>query len=153
MPKQPETRPLSLERLVNEVKGIYAGLVMIETKCVDVDSNCGSAIDPHGRMTAEQWQALIGLHRTLLHEHHDFFLASQHPSATPQLILAPKYAMPARMWENGIHSFLEMLRGRLPHSFEHMLTFIYMDYSMMGLLLETVPVFEETWCNVQQEEA
>jgi hypothetical protein len=26
-----------------------------------------------------QWQALIALHHTLLHEHHDFFFASQHP--------------------------------------------------------------------------
>jgi hypothetical protein len=33
----------------------------------------------------EQWPALIALHRTLLHEHRDFFLASQHPSASPAL--------------------------------------------------------------------
>ena len=78
--------------------------------------------------------ALIALHRTLLHEHHDFFLASQHPSASPPLKrLALKYAMPARMWKHGIHSFLELLRHRLPHSLEHMLTFIYLAYSMMAL--------------------
>ena len=48
----------------------------------------------------EQWQVLIALHRTLLHEHHDFFLAAQHPSANPALRypLASKYAMPAQMW-------------------------------------------------------
>ncbi|KAI5803769.1 hypothetical protein EDC01DRAFT_469129, partial [Geopyxis carbonaria] len=46
--------------------------------------------------TYEQWQALIALHRTLLHEHHDFFLASQHPSASPSLErLASEYAMNA----------------------------------------------------------
>jgi hypothetical protein len=89
---------------------------------------------------------LIALHRTLLHEHHDFFLASQHPSASPSLKkLAHKYAMPARMWRHGIHSFLELLRHRLPHSLEHMLTFIYLAYSMMALLYETVPAFENTW--------
>ncbi|KAK3933508.1 hypothetical protein QBC46DRAFT_401949 [Diplogelasinospora grovesii] len=49
------------------------------------------------------------------------------------------------MWRNGIYSFLKMLRHRLPHSFEHMLTFIYMAYSIIGLLLKTVPVFEEIW--------
>ncbi|KAK3934165.1 hypothetical protein QBC46DRAFT_274365 [Diplogelasinospora grovesii] len=51
-------------------------------------------------MTAEQWQALIGLHRTLLHEQHDFFLASQHPPATPQLRrLAPKLSRkPVLVW-------------------------------------------------------
>ena len=42
--------------------------------------------------------ALIALHRTLLYEHHDFFLASQHPSASAALRrLATKYDMPARM--------------------------------------------------------
>jgi hypothetical protein len=76
----------------------------------------------------------------------DFFLASQHPSASPALRrLASKYAMPARMWRHGIHSFLELLRHRLPASLEHMLTFIYLAYSMMALLYETVPAFEETW--------
>ncbi|KAF4480630.1 Telomerase-binding protein EST1A [Colletotrichum fructicola Nara gc5] len=53
--------------------------------------------------------------------------------------------MPARMWRHGIHSFLELLRHRLPASLEHMLTFIYLAYSMMALLYETVPTFEDTW--------
>lgn len=39
---QPETRPISQEQLVNEVKGIYAGLVMVEKKCVEVP--CLSAL-------------------------------------------------------------------------------------------------------------
>lgn len=34
---QPETRPISHNQLVVEVKGIYAGLGMVERKCVDVD--------------------------------------------------------------------------------------------------------------------
>jgi hypothetical protein len=29
---QPATRPITQEQLVNEVKGIYAGLVMVEKK-------------------------------------------------------------------------------------------------------------------------
>ncbi len=33
--KQPETRPISQEQLVAEVKGIYAGLVMVESKCIE----------------------------------------------------------------------------------------------------------------------
>ena len=36
MLRQPETRPITQEQLVNEVKGIYAGLVMVEKKCVEV---------------------------------------------------------------------------------------------------------------------
>ncbi|KAI0400936.1 hypothetical protein F4802DRAFT_465890 [Xylaria palmicola] len=142
--KQPETRPISQEQLVAEVKGIYAGLMMVESKCIEVDNAQSSQNDT--KLNNEQWQALIALHRTLLHEHHDFFLASQHPSASPALKrLASKYAMPARMWRHGIHSFLELLRYRLPGSLEHMLTFIYLAYSMMALLFETVPAFEDTW--------
>lgn len=36
--RQPETRPISQEQLVAEVKGIYAGLVMVEGKCIQVDA-------------------------------------------------------------------------------------------------------------------
>ncbi|KAF4466808.1 hypothetical protein FALBO_6334 [Fusarium albosuccineum] len=143
---QPETRPISQDQLVAEVKGIYAGLVMVETKCIEVDNAQSSNTDANSKLNNEQWQALIALHRTLLHEHHDFFLASQHPSASPALRrLASKYAMPARMWRHGIHSFLELLRHRLPASLEHMLTFLYLAYSMMALLYETIPAFEDTW--------
>ncbi|KAK2021895.1 hypothetical protein LX32DRAFT_645989 [Colletotrichum zoysiae] len=146
MIKQPETRPISQEQLVAEVKGIYAGLVMVESKCIEVDNAQSSTKDTSPKLNNEQWQALIALHGTLLHEHHDFFLASQHPSASPALRrLASENAMPARMWRHGIHSFLELLCHRLPASLEHMLTFIYLAYSMMGLLYETVPTFEDTW--------
>ncbi|SLM39765.1 DNA/RNA-binding domain, Est1-type [Lasallia pustulata] len=148
---QPETRPISHAQLAVEVKGIYAGLLMVETKCVDVDEKQSIAAqekDParQTKLSNEQWQALIALHRTLLHEHHDFFLASQHPSAGPALTrLAAQYSMPARMWRHGIHSFLEVLRHRLPDSLDHMLAFIYIAYSMMALLYETVTAFEDTW--------
>ncbi len=69
---QPETRPISQEQLVDEVKGIYAGLVMVEKKCVELD-NQQAQNQANGRqvkLSHEQWQALIALHRTLLHEHH-----------------------------------------------------------------------------------
>ncbi|UZP43647.1 hypothetical protein NXS19_011459 [Fusarium pseudograminearum] len=147
MMRQPETRPISQDQLVAEVKGIYAGLVMVETKCIEVNNTLSAPnTEANNKLHNEQWQALIALHRTLLHEHHDFFLASQHPSASPALRrLASKYAMPARMWRHGIHSFLELLRHRLPSSIEHMLSFIYLAYSMMALLYETVSAFEDTW--------
>ncbi|KAL9112830.1 MAG: hypothetical protein Q9227_002907 [Pyrenula ochraceoflavens] len=62
---QPETRPITQDQLVNEVKGIYAGLVMVEKK--------------------------------------------------------------------------------LPDSLDHMLAFVYLSYSMMALLKESITSFEETW--------
>ena len=152
MVRQPDTKPISQDQLVAEVKGIYAGLVMVEGKCIQVDlkqAQLAREVPPGQQPPAlsnEQYQALIALHRTLLHEHHDFFLASQHPSASSAVKrLAVKYAMPARLWRHGIHSFLELLRNRLPLSLDYMLAFIYLAYSMMTLLLETVPTFKDTW--------
>jgi hypothetical protein len=154
--REPEARSITLEQLIAEVKGIYAGLVMIEARCIEVDTKqaeilasvkgSGHKGNSHARLEDEQYKALIALHKALLNEHHDFFLASQHPSASPALRrLAAKYAMPARMWRHGIHSFLELLRHRLPHSLDHMLAFIYIAYSMIALLYETVRSFKDTW--------
>ncbi|KAI3322891.1 hypothetical protein HD806DRAFT_544952 [Xylariaceae sp. AK1471] len=142
--KQPETHPISQKQLVAEVKGIYARLIMVETKSIEVIHTESTRSDT--KLNNEQWQALTALQRALLHEHHDFFLASQHPSASQALKrLASKYAMPARMWRYGIHSYLELLRRDLPGSLENILTFIYLAYSMIALLYETVPAFEDTW--------
>lgn len=80
---------------------------MVENKCIEVENaqNSLNNDSTSPQLNTDQWKALIDLHRTLLHEHHDFFLASQHPSASPALRrLASKYAMPARMWRHGIHS-------------------------------------------------
>lgn len=48
--------------------------------------------------------------------------------------------MPARMWRHGIHSFMD-----LPDPQDYMLAFIYLEYSMMAFMYETVPAFEDTW--------
>ncbi len=144
MLKQPISSPISQGQLANEIKGIYGGLVMVEAKCMSIDEN--QAKDLTKTLNTEQWQALIALHRTLLYEHHDFLMATQHPSATPAIRgLATKYHMLARMWRHGIHSFLEVLRHRRPESQEYMLAFIYLAYQMMALLYETVPAFTDTW--------
>jgi hypothetical protein len=141
---QPEFSPISQEQLAADVKGIYAGLVMVEAKCINIDAQ--KASHPHEELSTEQWQALVALHRTLLFEHHDFLMATQHPSANPASIgLAQKYSMPARMWRHGIYAFLEVLKHRRPYSQEYMLAFIYLAYQMMSLLLETVPGFTDTW--------
>lgn len=65
---QPETRPISHEHLVVEVKGIYAGLVMVEAKCIDIDERQSAAAqekDPLQRthLKNDQWQSLIALHK------------------------------------------------------------------------------------------
>lgn len=146
--KQPETQPISQDQLIAEVKGIYSGLVTVESRCIDVDSAQTSLQDGQDapKLTDDQWQALISLHRALLHEHHVFFLASQRPSTGPAFRrVASKYAMPSRMWRHDTHSFLELLRHRLPGSSEYMSSSIDSVYGMMALLHETVPAFEDTW--------
>jgi hypothetical protein len=142
---EPDSRGISQEQLATEVKTIYNALTTLETKCIKVDKEQAIA-SQKGPIAANTWRVLIGIHRHLLNDHHDFFLASQHPSASAPLHrLALKYSMPARMWKHGIHGFLELLRAQLPHSLEFMISFIYLAYQMMSLLLETVPSFEETW--------
>lgn len=69
---QPHSSPISKEQLAAEVKGIYAGLVMVEAKCTSIDN--AQAADTKSTLEPEQWQALIALHRTLLYEHHDFLM-------------------------------------------------------------------------------
>lgn len=117
---------------------------MVEKKCIEI---VDGQLKSQNKLTKEQWQALIALHRTLLNEHHDFFSASHHPVTRGHELreLAARYAMPARMWRHGIHAFLELLRHKLPDSLEHMVSFLYLSYSMMALLKETVPEFIETW--------
>jgi hypothetical protein len=147
---QPDNNPISREQLASEAKSIYAGLTMVETKCIHVDGAQAAAAqdssNPNHKLASDHWQALIALHRTLLHEHHDFFLTSQHPSASPALRrVAAKHSMPARMWKHGIHSFLEVLRCHLPNSIDYMLSFICLAYQIVALLYETVPDFKDTW--------
>lgn len=145
---QPDTRPIGQQQLVAEVKGIYKSLFLIESKCIEVDGSQSAYEDGESvpELSDEQWKTLSAMHQALLHEHHDFFLASQHPYASAQMKgLASKYSLPARMWRHGIHTYLELLRHRLPKSREHMLSYIYLSYDMIALLYETVPSYKETW--------
>ncbi|KAL8403172.1 hypothetical protein RB594_008436 [Gaeumannomyces avenae] len=146
--KQPETRPVTQEQLIAEVKGICSGLAMLESRCIKAVTTEASLHDnPNSPPpTNDQWQALVSLHEKLLDEHHDFFLASQRPDAGPALRrLAPKYAMPRRIWQLGIHNFLELLKHRLPGSSEYMSRFIHYAYSIITLLYEIAPAFKDTW--------
>ena len=148
---RPKTGSISDVQLLVKFKANYAGLVMVEAKCIDIDETQPAATEWNRSSKgvgpgSAQWHALIALHKQLLHEHYDIFLASQHPSASPAPSnMACKYATPARMWSNWIHAYLERLRRRLPGSRHHTLALIYIAYSMMALFYETVPAFEDTW--------
>jgi hypothetical protein len=143
VPSQSEARPMTQEQRVNEVRDIYAGLVMVERMCVEIDAHLRRNPD---KLSYDQWQALIGLHRSLLYEHQDFFQASQNPSSSAALRnVAARYAMPTRMWRHGIQSLLQLLDHRLPNSYDHMLSFIHFARSMMRLMIRSAPTLVDTW--------
>jgi hypothetical protein len=139
-------RPNPRSDLVNQADpfvGIYEGLLMIEKECVEIDYAQSSSSN---KLTNEQWQTAIALHRTLLHEHHDFLVACQHPSASPALRrIGMKYAMPARMWEHGLHGFLELLRSQMPGTSKHMLEYLDHAYSVLDDLGKHVPSLSSEW--------
>jgi hypothetical protein len=145
-----EPQPISQEQLVAEFKGIYESLKKAEVKCIVAD-NCLAALNPAEQewtteWTAHAWRPLFVKHRFLLHEFHNLFLVSQHPSASPALRrIVSDYYVPERVWHHGVHSFLELLRHYLPASLEFMLSFIYLAYPVMTLLFEECPAFEDVW--------
>lgn len=53
--------------------------------------------------------------------------------------------MPVRMWTHGIQPFLELLRRRLPDSYEQMLTFFHVAYGIIALLYDTMTAFRGFW--------
>lgn len=128
----------------DEVHKIFAGLVMVEGKCIEL---CRFLSESQQEISQMKWIHLSGMHRTLLSEYHDFYVASLHPIASPLVMgLAEKYQVPARMWHNGIFGLLNLQESRQPDSTEHMLSFIYYCYSLLTLFLETTaPKFERVW--------
>ncbi len=142
------TEDVTMEQLVEEVKGIYEGIVMVEKKSVELFEEQRKLLRPGNSigLTDVQIQALALLQRTLCNEHHDFLLACHHSKASsPLQKLATKYAMPARMWCHGVHTFLEFLRRPLPATFEHIMSFIVMAFHEYTLLLESVPQLGIVW--------
>jgi hypothetical protein len=83
--------------------------------------------------TDSESRATVTLYRTLLHEHHDFFLASQHPSARPTLRkLARNTLCQPECGDMTFIYFRNFLDTWLSY---HMLAFIYLAYFMMASLL------------------
>ncbi|KDN66992.1 hypothetical protein CSUB01_12284 [Colletotrichum sublineola] len=66
MIKQPEACPITQEQFVAEVRGVFAGLVMVESKCIEVDNaqNSSSEGESDLRANNKQWGALHRIQRT-----------------------------------------------------------------------------------------
>lgn len=139
---QPETRQITDEDLRPEIDEIYRGVHLLERKCIAFDSQ--QAITKQ-HLKETEWIALIGLHSSYLNECLDFMLASQHPAASQKTRELPThYDLPKRMWTYGIHAFMEVLQMMLyDNSKEFMLRFAISAYSMLVLLVESVPTYSD----------
>lgn len=148
----PDCRPISQEQLAAEVKSIYADLIIVESKglgrykMVDGLAMCE---DSPG-FNHYQWRALMALHKTLLHEHHDFYLATLHPSAPPALRqLAEKHGMPARMWKKGIQPILDIFRSDPKGSASHIQDFLRETRQTMKMFHEDLPEASDEWDKIE----
>lgn len=81
MIKQPEARPISQEQLVAEVKGIYAGLAMVEARCIEIDSVPWPGVAKLGYPKGPAC-TILRIERS----QHRFSLATNHLSASPGLL-------------------------------------------------------------------
>lgn len=141
---------LSLQPLINlqvlqaEINGIRCRLEVVEKKCINIDA--ALLREASFAIGTEEWQSLIALHRTLLYTHHDLLGATQYLStATHDNALASDPTLQTRMWKNGIHLLLEVMRVRLPSTQEHMLGFLRLAYQMVALFVENEPTLAERW--------
>ncbi|KAB8213474.1 hypothetical protein BDV33DRAFT_210171 [Aspergillus novoparasiticus] len=138
---QPEVNFPTDVHIASAIRERYDELVRVEKQCID-----GQERIRQGQVVARhQWQALVVLHRNLLERHYDLFMLSQHRSANLVWNELSEEHMATRIWRYGIHRFLHQLYCRLPDSLEYMLTYIYLAYSMLTLLLQTVPALEQAW--------
>ncbi|OCL03752.1 hypothetical protein AOQ84DRAFT_261408, partial [Glonium stellatum] len=149
----PDTPSISQERLIAEVRAIYAGLVVVEQKCIDIDRSPAPenyACSYHPELKDPESKGLERkrheLHHVLLNKHYDFLSASQHPSASPALRrLARKYNMPSRMWERGIDDFMKVSLRQMPGTAKHMLDYLSFARSMIDRLNAEVPSLATEW--------
>ena len=144
---QPDIHPVGYEEIADIVESIYSGLITVEEECIDVQKRLLEAVKKEKiQIKDSQWQSLIAQHKQLLHEQYDFLVATSHPSGRLQLSSLPReYSMHKRIWSHGVHDFLEILKHQLPESKEHMITFIHTAYSMLTLMLKTVPTSRIKW--------
>ncbi|KAE9574182.1 hypothetical protein CGMCC3_g9864 [Colletotrichum fructicola] len=141
--RQPNGRVITEESVRYEVRGIYAGLVDIEAKAMQIARAQKRVVT---KLKDDECKAVFDLYETLLDHYYDFFVASQHFPGGPAVRRLPeKYDMVSRMCRHGIRDCLEILHRNLPESKEHMLSFISVAFSTMMDLYETTPGYDYAW--------
>jgi hypothetical protein len=143
---QLESLPINADQLLQEIKDIYAGLVVAEARCIIFDNTpeCTS-YTPECTSQSNHWQTAVNLHRTLLDWHVDFLLACDHVAATPEIRALPsRLQMLSRIWRHGIQALLDILLHRAELR-NFLISHIYLAYQVMALFYETIPRFLDCW--------
>ncbi|KAK7398198.1 hypothetical protein QQX98_012427 [Neonectria punicea] len=135
--RQPDARPISYQQHKTESQKIFEE---VET-----------AEDKYRLHDKDNVDDIVILQRTMLHSYYDFLLVTQHPNAPESTREeASRLNIPTRVWDQGIHPALELLREKLPGSFEHMKCALPFSYSMLTLLQENFPEFQSVWMDYQR---
>jgi hypothetical protein len=137
---------LSPEKALNrEARGHYAGLVMFEAIVIASDEDSWKAIK-QGPLPNETLCRVSERHRVLIDQFVMFFALSQHPFAGAglrQFALNPQ--IPGRMFQNGVHSALKLLRHELPGSLKVVIEFTDSAYQKLLLLVTLASELSITW--------
>ena len=92
------------------------------------------------------------MQNTLLYQHLDFWHASQHIAAGPDLhIEGTSRRMPAHLWEYGITNFLEAFRVGGSNSRAHLSASLELCYKVLFQLMNAAPVVHEEWDRMLQD--
>lgn len=145
MKREPNTRPVTLDQLVSEIRGIYAALVKVEDECIESVSKFS---EKQGSISKDEWNELLILHQTALYEFCDFFFATRHPVAAKSEKLKnviTKYSMPARLWRHAIYRLLDLMRKHLSESQVYIHRFIGLAFNMITVLYENTQDLSDVW--------
>lgn len=156
---------------VTDLKRVYHDICTLENKLKDEHSairrGCkddaqdgrpmiGRLAD--GSLDHGFWLGLIEQHKKLIDLHNHFLDKASQPSLAPSVRLLPKdYEISVRLWQNGCHLLLELMRQNLPYTLgchqgdvavsekdravqagmlDHLTDFIYAAYTAYSNLLE-----------------
>lgn len=110
---------------ITTLKEQYKKVLVLEEKCIWLDKKRPQSTV---YLPRRRWEALLAIHKHLLHEHEKFFSLCQTPSASATIRDLPhKYTMFDRMGRYGIFSLVKLLYQSLPGSSVHLLHFA--DYA------------------------
>ncbi|KAF3904060.1 hypothetical protein ABW20_dc0106557 [Dactylellina cionopaga] len=138
--RRPSASPISQEELIAEVKTIYAGLVMVETDCMDTDTlgripSTTAHPNQTPQLNNKQQLLLINLHKTLLQEDQSFSKAPHHLlSSLSAKQVASKDKNSVR-WKEALDMVLKCLENRQADlNFEEAHHMAYLNISFSKIL-------------------